>query len=316
MSFNAPGRLWLLVGVVALMSAYLLMQRRRRHYAVRFTNVAVLAAVAPRHPGWRRLLPATAMILAVATMVFGFAQPTRQTNVTRDSATVMLAIDVSDSMRATDVKPDRITVARNAAKEFVQKLPRQFKLGLISFAAAAEVLVTPTTDRAPALRQLDDLKLAPNTAIGEAIFAALESINATHPPPARGKQPAALIVVMSDGNTTIGRSTEAAAAAAARARIPVSTIAYGTDAGTVIADGRVLRVPVDRQALRAAAETTGGKYFEAATSSQLKQVYDNIGTQVDLVREQRELTPWFAAVALAFAFVAAAFALVWAPRLP
>jgi Ca-activated chloride channel family protein len=123
-------------------------------------------------------------------------------------------------------------------------------------------------------------------------------------------------VVLSDGNTTVGRSTEAAAAAAADARIPVSTIAYGTDSGTVIAEGRVLRVPVDRRALRSAAETTGGMYFEAATGAQLKQVYDDIGTQVDLVAERRELTPLFAGLALALAAVAAALALVWAPRLP
>ena len=123
MSFNAPGRLWLLVAVVALIGAYVFLQRRRRHYAVRFTNVAVLASVAPRRPGWRRHLPATAMILAIAVMVLGFAQPTRRMKVPRDTATVMLAIDVSDSMKATDVKPDRITVAQNAAKEFVQKLP-------------------------------------------------------------------------------------------------------------------------------------------------------------------------------------------------
>ena len=317
MSFNAPGRLWLLIAVVALIGAYVVLQRRRRHYAVRFTNVGVLASVAPRRPGWRRHLPATAMILAIAIMVLGFAQPTRRMKVTRDRATVMLAIDVSDSMRATDVRPDRITVATNAAKEFVQKLPSQFKLGLISFAATAKVLVPPTTDRVPPQRQLDALKLAPNTAIGEAIFAALESIDSTQPKPAaKGKQPAALIVVLSDGNTTVGRSTEAAASAAAKAHIPVSTIAYGTDSGTVMAEGRLLRVPVDRGALRAAAETTGGKYFEAATGSQLKHVYDDIGTQVEVVREPRELTPWFAALALAFAAVAAALALVWAPRLP
>ena len=123
-------------------------------------------------------------------------------------------------------------------------------------------------------------------------------------------------MVLSDGNTTAGRSTEAAAAAAAKAHIPVSTIAYGTDNGTVIAEGRVLRVPVDRRALRAAAETTGGKYFEAATGSELKHVYDDIGTQVDVVHERRELTPWFAGMALAFAALAAALSLVWAPRLP
>ena len=316
MSFNAPGRLWLLVAVVALIGAYLVLQHRRRHYAVRFTNVGLLASIAPRRPGWRRHLPALAMILAIGVMVLGFAKPTRRMNVARDSATVVLAIDVSDSMKATDVSPDRITVAQEAAKEFVEKLPREFKLGLISFSATARVLVPPTTDRDVALRQLDELKLAPNTAIGEAIFAALESIASTQPPPANGKPPAARIVVLSDGNTTVGRSTEAAAAAAADANIPVSTIAYGTDAGTVIAEGRVLRVPVDRAALRAAAETTGGMYFEAATGSQLKQVYDDIGTQVDVVAQRRELTPWFAGLALAFAATAAALSLVWAPRLP
>ena len=166
MSFNAPGRLWLLAGVVALIGAYVLLQRRRRHYAVRFTNVGLLASVAPRRPGWRRHLPATAMILAIAVMVLGFARPTRRVDVARDVATIVLAIDVSDSMKATDVEPDRITVARSAAKEFVQKLPSQFKLGLISFAATAKVLVPPTTDRDLALRNLDELELAPNTAIG------------------------------------------------------------------------------------------------------------------------------------------------------
>ena len=316
MSFDAPGRLWLLAAVVALTGAYLFLQRRRRHHAVRFTNIDVLSSVAPRRPGWRRHLPATAMLLAIAVMVLGFAQPTRRVNVSRDTATVMLALDVSDSMKATDVKPDRITVAQNAAKEFVQKLPPQFKLGLITFAATAQVLVPPTTDRDAALRHLDALKLAPQTAIGEAIFAAMESIASTQTPASNGKPPAARIVLLSDGNTTVGRSTEAAATAAAQARIPVSTIAYGTDAGTVVAEGRLIRVPVDRAALRSAAETTGGKYFEAATGSELKHVYDDIGTQVDLVSERRELTQWFAGLALAFAATAAALALVWAPRLP
>lgn len=256
------------------------------------------------------------MVLALTVMVLGFARPTRRVNVERDGATVVLAIDVSDSMKATDVPPDRITVAKTAAREFVKGLPRQFKLGLISFSATARVLVAPTTDHDAALQNLDRLKLAPNTAIGEAIFAALDSIAANQPLPADAKRPAARIVVLSDGNTTVGRSTEDAAAAAAEAHIPVSTIAYGTDQGTVMAEGRVLRVPVDREALRAAAETTGGTFFEAATGSELKQVYDDIGTQIDLVAQRQELTPWFAGLALAFAAVAAALALVWAPRLP
>jgi Ca-activated chloride channel family protein len=316
LSFNAPSRLWLLVAVAALIAAYVVLQSRRRHAVVRFTNVELLASVAPRRPGWRRHLPATAMVLALAIMVLGFAKPTRSVNVARDGATVVLAIDVSDSMKATDITPSRITVAKQAATEFVEGLPRQFKLGLISFAGTANVLVSPSTDREQALTELDRLALSPNTAIGEAIFAALDSIAATQPARPNAKAPAARIVVLSDGNTTVGRSTAEAAEAAARARIPVSTIAYGTDEGTVMAEGRLLRVPVDREALRAAAETTGGTFFEAATGSELKQVYKDIGTQIDLVAERRELTPWFAGLALAAGAIAAAFTLVWAPRLP
>jgi Ca-activated chloride channel family protein len=256
------------------------------------------------------------MVLALAIMVLGFAKPTRSVNVARDGATVVLAIDVSDSMKATDITPSRITVAKQAATEFVEGLPRQFKLGLISFAGTANVLVSPSTDREQALTELDRLALSPNTAIGEAIFAALDSIAATQPARPNAKAPAARIVVLSDGNTTVGRSTAEAAEAAPRARIPVSTIAYGTDEGTVMAEGRLLRVPVDREALRAAAETTGGTFFEAATGSELKQVYKDIGTEIDLVAERRELTPWFAGLALAAGAIAAAFTLVWAPRLP
>jgi Ca-activated chloride channel family protein len=316
MTFNAPGRLVLLVAVAALLGLYALAQRRRRHQVVRFTNVDLLASVAPRRPGWRRHLPAAAMLLALTAMVLGFARPTRQDRVARDAPTVVLAIDVSDSMKATDVKPNRITVARGAARTFVKDLPRRFNFGLVAFAGTAKVLVAPTTDRDLALEQLDRLKLEPDTAIGEAIFAALDSIATTQSPPAPGEDPAARIVVLSDGNTTVGRSTEEAARAAAEARIPVSTIAYGSDEGTVMAEGRLLRVPVDRSALRNAAEVTGGTFFEAASGSQLKQVYEDIGTQVELIAERQELTPWFAGLALALGAAAAAMALVWAPRLP
>jgi Ca-activated chloride channel family protein len=314
-SFNAPSRLWLLLVVVALLAGYVLMQGRRRHAVVRFTNVDLLASVAPARPGWRRHVPAAALLLALTVMVFGFARPTRKVDVARNGATIVLAIDVSDSMKATDVAPNRITVAQRAAKEFVAGLPKQFRLSVIAFSGSANVLIAPTTDHEEALRRLDHLQLAPNTAIGEAIFVALDQISSTARTPAN-KPPAARIVLLSDGNTTVGRSTEEAAATAADVRVPVSTIAYGTDRGTVVADGRVLRVPVDRDALRATAETTGGTYFEAATGSELKQVYKDIGTEIDLVARRQELTPWFAAMALGVALAAAAMGLMWAPRLP
>jgi Ca-activated chloride channel family protein len=240
----------------------------------------------------------------------------RRMKVPREQATVILAIDVSDSMGATDVKPSRLAAALEAAHEFTSGLPKRYKLGLITFAPSADVVVPPTTDRAPVQQSLDQVELAPGTATGEAIFAALATIAATQATPSATEQPAARIVVLSDGTVNAGRSTEEAARAAAEARIPVSTIAYGTDEGTVVIEGRRIAVPVDRDALRQIAETTNGSFFEAATASELKQVYEDIGSQIGFVTERRSVTSWFLAAALVFGFAAAAGALAWTSRLP
>ena len=178
------------------------------------------------------------------------------------------------------------------------------------------MLVPPTNDREPVLESLDTLSLGPRTAIGEAIFAALDTVANSADRTAGEKQPPARIVLLSDGATTAGRSNAEAANAAAEARIPVSTIAFGTDAGTVIVDGRFIRVPVDRDALREVAATTNGSYFQAASGEELRNVYHDIGSQIGFRTEHREVSAWFIGMALAFAFVAAAGSLLWSARLP
>ncbi len=316
MKFIAEARLWLLLLVGALVVAYFMTQARRRRDTVRFTNVALLASVAPKRPGWRRHLPAAALLAALSLLVVGFARPTRAVKVPREQATVMLAIDVSASMQATDVAPSRFAAARDAARAFTEHLPARFRLGLLSFSGSATVLVPPTNDRAPVLQSLDNLRLGPRTAIGEAIFAALDTVASSVDQVPNAKRPPARIVLLSDGATTAGRPNANAAAAAAEAKVPVSTIAFGTDAGTVVVDGRLIQVPVDRDALREVADTTKGSFFKAASGEELRHVYDDIGSQIGFRTVQREVTAWFIGMALAFAFVAAAGSLFWSSRLP
>ncbi len=315
MSFISGYRLWLLLGLVGLAVAYVLMQGRRKKYAVRFTNLALLDAIAPKRPGWRRHVPATAFLLALGFMVTAFAQPARQTRVPRERATIVMAIDVSLSMEAADVSPNRIVAAQQAATEFVDIVPARLNLGLVVFSGVAQVMVTPTTDHELIKRNLENIILGPRTAIGEAVFASLSAIASV--PTAPGETPPpARIVLMSDGETTVGRSNETAAAAAVEAKVPVSTIAFGTDEGFVAVEGRNIPVPVNRAALRTLAEATDGSAFEAATAKELRNVYADIGSSVGYRNEKREITSWFVGLGLFFALAAAATSLVWFSRLP
>ena len=315
MTFLAANRLWLLLGVVVLAALYVVTQLRRKQYAVRFTNLSLLASVAPRRPGWRRHLPAAAFLLALATFVTAFAQPTREVKVPRERATILMAVDVSLSMQATDVSPNRLRAAKAAATSFVDLVPPRLNVGLVSFSGTAQVLVAPTTDHAVIKRSIANLELGPATAIGEAIYASLGSIASVQREPGQAPPPAR-IVLMSDGETTVGRSNDQAARAAVDARVPVSTIAFGTDAGFVVVEGRNIPVPVNREALARLAETTGGASFEAGTARELRRVYTDIGSSIGYRTEKREITSWFVGLALFFAMAAAAGSLVWFSRLP
>jgi Ca-activated chloride channel family protein len=315
MSFLSGERLWLLLVVAAVAVAYVAMHRRRRRYAVRFTNLALLDRVMPRRPDWRRHLPPVAFLLALVSLVTAFAQPARAVKVPRERATVVMAIDVSLSMEATDVRPTRIEAAKEAAASFVDLLPARLNLGLVSFSGTAQVLVSPTTDHELVKRNIGNLSLGPRTAIGEAVFLSLSSIASVPAEPGQAPPPAR-IVLMSDGETTVGRPNEVAARAAAEAEVPIYTIAFGTDDGTVAVEGRLVPVPVNRDALRRLADTTGGRAFEAASGRELRQVYSDIGSSIGFTTVPRDVSAWFAGIGLAFALAAAAGSLAWFSRLP
>ncbi len=318
MTFLSPGRLWLLLAVAALVAVYLLAQRRRSAYAVRFTNLALLDKVAPRRPGWRRHAPAAAFLAMLGLLVVGFAKPTAEVQVPRERATVMVAVDVSNSMQATDVAPSRIEAAKQAAGAFVDRLPERFNVGLVTFSRSASVVVAPTQDHAAVRSAVERLELGPSTAIGEAVFSSLEGISSVdnglsggdgEPAPGR-------IVLMSDGTNTAGRTPAEAAAAAKAAGVPVSTIAYGTAEGTITVDGQALPVPVDVDALRELAEGTGGQAYTAESGEELGEVYADIGSSIGTRAERQEVSTWFIAAGLVAAALAAGFSLAWFSRLP
>jgi Ca-activated chloride channel homolog len=314
MSFLASGRLWLLLFVVALAAGYIVVQRQRRHYAARFTNLDLLASVAPKRPGWRRHVAAAALLAALVVLVTAWARPTRPEKVPRERATVVLALDTSTSMRATDVDPSRLEAAKAAASSFVDGMPSRFRLGLVAFDTDARQVVAPTEDHHAVRSAIGRLRLHSYTAIGEGIFTSLDSLRDV--PSRTSHRRLAHVVLMSDGDTNTGRSNDSAAEAAAQARVPVTTIAFGTDDGTIESGGSEFSVPVDRDALRQIAATTRGRFYEAQSADQLSAVYSDIGSSVGFRTEQREATAWFVGIGLVLLMVGAGASLIWTSRLP
>jgi Ca-activated chloride channel family protein len=317
-TYDDPIRLWFLVGVIALAAIYVVLQRRKQQYAVRFTNVALLDSVAPKRPGWRRHAAAFTFLIAIALLVLAFAKPTHNEKVPRERATVIVAIDTSLSMEADDISPTRIDAVKSAATSFVNQLPAKINLGIVSFDGDARLLVSPTTDRSKARSAISGLDLHEGTAIGEAIFTSLDAIKQTVTVDDSGQKIPARIVLMSDGKTTVGRSNDDGIAAAQKAHVPISTIAFGTDHGeiTVPESPDPIPVPVDKDALQQIAEQTNGTFFTAASASQLQKVYSDIGSSIGFDLEPREITTWFVGLALLALLGTAAMSLAWFSRLP
>ncbi|HEX2356552.1 MAG TPA: VWA domain-containing protein [Micromonosporaceae bacterium] len=313
--FLQPWWLLALLPVLAVAGVYVWRQWHRRAYAVRFTNVELLRTLAPKGLGWRRHAAAGAFLLSLVALGAAMARPAMDTKEPLERATVMLAIDVSLSMESNDVAPTRIEAAQEAAKLFVGELPETFNLGLVAFAKSANVLVSPSKDREAVLQAIDGLQLAEATATGEAVFTCLEAIKTVPADGAEGPPPAR-IVLLSDGYRTSGRSIEEAAASSAAANVPVSTIAFGTDSGVVDIGGQLQRVPVDRLSLAQLAESTRGFFYEAATEAELKKVYEDMGSSIGHRIKPREITQWYAGMALLFALAAAGMSLLWTSRLP
>jgi Ca-activated chloride channel family protein len=230
----------------------------------------------------------------------------------------MIAVDTSISMQATDVEPSRFEVAQEAAADFVDELPEDFTVGLVSFAGDATLAVAPTRDHGAVVAGVERLRLGPSTAIGEAVYTALDAVasEAASVQGADGAPAPARIVLLSDGTNTVGRGPQEAAAAAVEAGVPVSTIAYGTPEGVVETQGQLVPVPVDAPALAELAEATGGQAYEAASDDELGDVYEDIGDSIGYRTERREVTTWFVGAALLLALGAAAASLRWFARLP
>jgi Ca-activated chloride channel family protein len=321
LTFVAPDRLWLFLLVALAAVAYVALQLRRRHHAVRFTNLELLDAIAPSRPGWRRHLVAVVALLGLSAMVLGLARPARDEQVPRDEAVVMLAIDVSRSMTADDVRPSRLVSAQMAAKDFIEEVPDGFRVGLVAFDEVARTLATPTLEHDAVIAAVDRLETGRGTAAGEGIDAALDAIEAvlgdTDDPASTADEDddfAATIVLLSDGATTAGRDVGAAARDAADAGVPVTTIAYGTDGGIVEIEGEIVPVPADPVTMEAVAEATGGSFFEAASASELRSVLEDIQTRVGFTTEQREVILWFVSAAFVLVLVALAGSMVWNGR--
>jgi Ca-activated chloride channel family protein len=332
-----PGLLWTLLLVPVALAAYLLAQRRRSRYTVRFTNLDLLANVVSAKPGWRRHVPPAFYLLALAALLVSLARPQALALVPKEQATVILVMDVSGSMNATDVEPTRMVSSQRAATAFVEDLPEKFRVGIVSFASTAQTLTRPTTDRVAVYGAIDSLHAEGATAMGDGIERALDvkrpptppssgsSARPSPSPPAQqgGADEAPLVVLLlSDGANTQGRTQPMKAAADAKALgVPVFTIALGTDRGMVdVPDetGNLRRIPVppDTLTLKRIAETTGARFFAAPSNSDLKEVYQELGSKIGFVKEKQEITVVFAATGLLFLVAGATMSLVWFSRFP
>ncbi len=350
MTFLQPELLLLgLLLIPIAVAFYLWAQRRRTRYAVRFTNLDLLANLAAKRPAWRRHLPPLLYLGAIAALLIGLARPTMVVQVPREDATVILAMDVSGSMRATDVSPTRLDAAKAAALSFIDQLPDNIRVGIVSFASEPTTLVSPTSDREQLKAAIDGLTARDGTAMGDALMQVLDvaeriqaqgaetpDTSATPTPaatpgtsPVPGSpadqpsgQPLVAAILLSDGANSTGQTEPLDAANRARTLgVPIYTIALGTPSGTVQVRndfGQIvtLDVPPDTQTLQAIADTTGGTAFDAPTAQDLASVYDHLESRVGYTEERQEVTYALVAAGLVLVLVGAGMSAVWFGRLP
>lgn len=315
--FLRPERLWWLLVIVGLVALYAVLLWLRQRRSRQGTTVLGLERVLPKQQAWKRHLAVVFALLSLAALTVAFAQPSGQVDVPRERATIVIAMDVSRSMTATDVAPNRLDAAKAAASEFIDALPAGFNVALVRFAGAAAVVVPPTTDHGQVKAAIADLKVAPATAIGEGIYSSLDAVAQAPIDPKHPKDPArAAIVLLSDGWTNSGRASLPAAKEAKKEGVPIYTIAYGTRSGTIDVNGETQSVRVDYDELSRVAKASGGQMLTADAASKLKDVYSSIARQVGFVKETREVTEAYAGYALLFAVLASLAVASLAARWP
>ena len=342
MSFVWPSLLWALLLLPLLVALYYALLRRRRRSTLRLASLAVAKAALGKGPGWRRHVPPLLLLLAFASLLFALARPTATITLPLAERTIILAMDVSGSMRAEDVKPTRLAASQEAAKTFVHALPREAKVGVIAFAGTAAVVQAPTTSRDDVIAAIDRFQLQRATATGSGIILSLatlfpeQGIEIQHvtgqrnfpseplgrkkpekafTPVEPGSYASAAIIMLTDGQRTTGPDPIEAAKMAAERGVRVYTVGIGTTQGEVIGfEGWSMRVRLDEETLKNIALITRAEYFYAGTAEDLKKVYASLSSRVVAERKETEITALFAALGGLFALLAAGLSLWWFGR--
>ena len=345
--FLWPQFLWLLLLLPVLVALYVWMLGRRRKLAVQYASLSLVREAMGKGPGWRRHLPPLLMLLALTAMLLAAARPVATIALPLQEQTIMLAIDVSASMRATDVLPNRMVAAQQAAKSFIAELPRRVRVGIVAFAGSAQVAQLPTQSREDLEKAIDSFQLQRGTATGNGIVMALATLfpnsgiemsalgaarpgsggnamsldesrkpaAAPPPPVAPGSYGSAAIVMLTDGQRTTGVDPLEAAQIAADRGVRVYTVGVGTrDGDTIGFEGWSMRVKLDEETLKAIAAKTQAEYFYAGTAADLKKIYDTLSSRLTVEKHETEISALFALLAAALAVAASMLSLWWFNR--
>lgn len=341
MSLQWPEVLWTLLLLPALVALYLWLLHRRRRNPVRLASLALVRQALGNGPGWRRHLPPALLLAALAVLILASARPMAKVKLPSAQRTIILAMDVSGSMRATDVAPNRLVAAQQAAKAFVAALPRSVRIGVVSFAGTAAVVQAPTLSRDDVVAAIDRFQLQRGTAIGSGIVLSLatlfpdDGIELAHitgqraMPPAPGEQkPArefkavepgsyasAAVILLTDGQRTTGPDPLDAAKMAAERGVKIFTVGVGTKGGEIIGfEGWSMRVRLDEETLKSIAAFTHASYFYAGSAEDLKQVYQGLSSRLVVETRETELSAVFAAAGALLALLAAGLSVAWFGR--
>lgn len=353
MSFEWPEVLWGLLLLPAAVVGYVVLARRRKKRALGFSNLALIREALAQGGGWRARVPPLLLLAALALMIVAAARPRAELRVPSQHETIILAMDVSGSMRATDVKPTRLAAAQEAARTFVERQSRSTKIGIVTFAGTAAVVQPPTASRDELNAAIDRFQLQRGTAVGSGLLVSLKTIfpdvefdlRSTNPrkevagesrrssggvpldptrdpaksppkPVPPGSYGSAVIILLTDGQTTAGPDPVESARIAADRGVRVYTVGVGTADGQVLGfEGWSFRARLDEEALKQIANVTLGEYFYAGNAADLKKIYQNMTSRITLEKKETEVSALFAAAAAALALLAALLSLLWFNRI-
>jgi Ca-activated chloride channel family protein len=336
MSFQWPEALWLGALLPLLVALYVHLLRRRKKFAVQFSSLGLLRQ-AMAGVTWRRHVPPAIMLVALGALIVAIARPSATLTLPSQHETVILAMDVSGSMRATDVEPNRLAAAQAAAKAFIADQPESVRIGIVAFAGTATVAQAPTKNREDLYAAIDRFQLQRATAIGSAIIVSLATLfpdggydvstfsygsDARKKPPANfkpvppGSYTSAVIILLTDGQRTTGPDSVQAARLAADRGVRIYTVGVGTPEGKIVGfDGWSMHVRLDEETLRAIADLTRGEYFYAGNALDLKKIYQSMNSRLVLETKKTEVGAFFSAAAAALVLLAAVLSLAWFNRI-